>query len=740
MQDSWIGKTIGHYQIVEHLGKGGMAEVYKAYQPALERYVAVKILHPFVASDETFLARFEREARAVAALRHAHIVRVFDFGFEDSTYYMVMEFVDGQTLKQRLNAQREAGQTMPFDQATRIIAQTARALHHAHQRGLVHRDVKPANILLSSSGDAVLSDFGIAHMIESTRYTMTGVVGTPDYMSPEQGQGLDVDLRTDIYSLGVVLYECLTGRPPYSADTPLAVIFKHVQDPLPLPRGINPSVSEALERVVLKSLAKDPADRFATVEEMADALEAAQRGQDTLADEADTLNALFADLGLKLPEALASARAEAAAATTAPLPRQAEPVVPRRKSRLPLVAGIVVAVLVLAGVAFALLRPTSGDSPTAQTSGRRVVVAQTIGDVRSRTQAGAAFVPVGPGEGLTSDSEVLTGPASGARLSLDEAMIRLDEDTQLQVTEIALLEGQPVARFALLSGRLWTQMRDSGAQNRRFEIDTPVGTVVPIATRFSLWVSQDGETLISVQEGQVNLIQGEGEARRETSVVAGQQLVVTSGGQPGESQPMSDEEMAAWALMAIGPELELATPTPTHTATSTDTPTVTPTPTATPTATPSHTPTHTPTGTPPPAATLTATPTATLTPTAAPTATATRRPPTATPTSPPTPTPTNTVVLVPLDFNWHPDAGTLRIETFEGYEDWVVTVVIEPWGGDGNYTYFWRQVEAVTQRFEVRSRACSPVVGEITVNSGDGQTLTKPVWIDSLYNPAYCAP
>ena len=321
MEDSWIGKTIGHYQIIEHLGRGGMAEVYKAYQPALDRHVAVKILHPFVADDETFLARFEREARAVAALRHANIVRVYDFGHEDSTYYMVMEYVDGQTLKQRLNKFRADGQTMSPAETTKLITQVARALQHAHRRGLIHRDIKPANILLTSRGDAVLSDFGIARMVESTRYTMTGIVGTPDYMSPEQGQGHEVDLRTDIYSLGIVLYECLTGRPPFTADTPLAVIFKHVQDPLPLPRGINPNISEAMERVVLKSLAKDPTDRFESAQEIAYALEAAHRGDDTLADEADTISALFADLVPTLEETTVPAQ-ETAVAAPATLPEK----------------------------------------------------------------------------------------------------------------------------------------------------------------------------------------------------------------------------------------------------------------------------------------------------------------------------------------------------------------------------------------------------------------------------------
>jgi len=184
-----IGRTLGQYTIVEKLGQGGMAEVFKAYQPALDRYVAIKILHSMVAMDEQFLARFQHEARAVAKLRHGNIVQVYDFGSEDNVYYMVMEFIDGQTLKARLRELKDAGQTMSLDETRRIIQAVASALDYAHKRGMVHRDVKPANILLTSEGEAVLSDFGIARMVEGTRFTMTGVVGTPDYMSPEQGQG-----------------------------------------------------------------------------------------------------------------------------------------------------------------------------------------------------------------------------------------------------------------------------------------------------------------------------------------------------------------------------------------------------------------------------------------------------------------------------------------------------------------------------------------------------------------------
>lgn len=263
-----VGQTLGQYRIIEQIGQGGMATVYKAYQPSLDRYVAVKVLPPYFAHEPGFAMRFTREAKAVAKLNHPNILPIYDFGQEGDLNYIVMKYVEAGTLKDIV------GQPLAFDVAADIIRQIAGALDHAHQRGILHRDVKPSNVLLDEGRWVLLTDFGLAKMVEgSVALTASGVgVGTPAYMAPEQGQGEKVDARADIYSLGVVLYEMLTGQVPFQAETPMAVVIKHITDPLPLPRSINPELPEAMERVILKALAKNPDDRFASTRDMAGAL------------------------------------------------------------------------------------------------------------------------------------------------------------------------------------------------------------------------------------------------------------------------------------------------------------------------------------------------------------------------------------------------------------------------------------------------------------------------------------
>ncbi|MFQ5922035.1 MAG: tetratricopeptide repeat protein [Anaerolineales bacterium] len=269
-----IGQELGGYRITSQIGKGGMATVFKAYQPSLDRYVAVKVMPPYYAEhDDTFLKRFRREAKAIASLRHPNILVVIDYGEESDTTYIVMEFVEAGTLSELL------GKPMAPEPMRGLIDQLAGALQYAHEQGVVHRDIKPNNILLPKTDWPLLTDFGLAKMVGGSQLTLTGTVaGTPAYMSPEQGRGAKVDSRSDIYSLGIVLYEMATGVVPFHAETPMAVVVKHIIDPLPLPRSKNPELPEEIERVILKALSKEPADRFQDAGEMARALNEAVKG------------------------------------------------------------------------------------------------------------------------------------------------------------------------------------------------------------------------------------------------------------------------------------------------------------------------------------------------------------------------------------------------------------------------------------------------------------------------------
>lgn len=270
------GKQFGPYRIVAPLGEGGMAAVYRAYQPSVDRYVAIKVLPRYFASDPDFVGRFSQEAKVLARLQHPRILAVHDFGEADGYTYIVMPFVDSGSLSDLLE-----GDPLPMTQIAHFVSQIADALDYAHSMGVVHRDVKPSNVLVDSHGNCLLTDFGIAKMVEGTsQFTRTGgIVGTPSYMSPEQIQGRKLDGRSDVYSLGIMLYEMATGRPPFRAETPPAIFVKHLHDPLPPPHMYNPDIPEGVERVILKALAKDPDDRFSSAGELAQALTRSLAGQ-----------------------------------------------------------------------------------------------------------------------------------------------------------------------------------------------------------------------------------------------------------------------------------------------------------------------------------------------------------------------------------------------------------------------------------------------------------------------------
>jgi serine/threonine protein kinase len=259
------GKQLGPYQIIAPLGEGGMAAVYKAYQPGVEREVALKILPRHFANDPQFVARFEQEAKMLAQLQHPHILPVFDFGEAEGYTYIVMPLLKSGDLNDLMKVK-----PLPLDQIRRITTQVGDALEYAHQRGVVHRDVKPSNVLLDESGNCLLTDFGIAKLVESSaNITATGgIVGTPTYMSPEQGLGRKLDGRSDIYSLGIIMYEMATGRVPYRAETPMAVVVKHINDPLPPPRQVNANIPKQLEKVILKAVVKKPDDRYQSAAEL----------------------------------------------------------------------------------------------------------------------------------------------------------------------------------------------------------------------------------------------------------------------------------------------------------------------------------------------------------------------------------------------------------------------------------------------------------------------------------------
>jgi serine/threonine protein kinase len=275
------GQMLGPYRIINQIGRGGMATVYKAYQASVDRYVAIKVLPSQLAESPEFAARFQQEARIIARLEHPHILPVFDYGESDGVAYFVMRYLEAGTLKDRMESRRP----LPLQEIDRIFTQLADALSYAHGHGIVHRDLKPANALIDSQGNIFLTDFGIAKLLESAspRLTQTdAIMGTPSYISPEQAQSHPVDQRSDIYSLGIILYEMATGQVPYVADTPLAVLFKHISDPLPPPSQVKPDIPQSIEQVILKALSKNPGDRFATAAEFVAAWKRALEEKDVV--------------------------------------------------------------------------------------------------------------------------------------------------------------------------------------------------------------------------------------------------------------------------------------------------------------------------------------------------------------------------------------------------------------------------------------------------------------------------
>jgi beta-lactam-binding protein with PASTA domain/tRNA A-37 threonylcarbamoyl transferase component Bud32 len=334
------------YELNHLIARGGMAEVYRAHDRLLDRPVALKVLFPELSIDRSFVERFRREAQAAANLSDPNIVPVFDWGEDTGTYFIVMEFIDGRPLSAIL---KTAG-PLSADRTADIGAHVAAALGYAHKHGVIHRDVKPGNVLITDEGRVKVTDFGIARAINTEEsLTQTGaVMGTATYFSPEQAEGMGVDARSDIYSLGVVLYEMATGRPPFLGDTPVAVASKHVRDHPPAPRELNPSIPPTFEAIILKAMAKDPAHRYATAEELRADLLRFNEGRTVLAmDDATTL--LAAAGATQVVSAVPGMEATQAVASTSGAPDADDEGTTNRTRTYAIILAVLLVLLVVAG-------------------------------------------------------------------------------------------------------------------------------------------------------------------------------------------------------------------------------------------------------------------------------------------------------------------------------------------------------------------------------------------------------
>jgi len=409
------GVQIGPYEVLEQIGRGGMATVFKAYQPALERNVAIKVLPEFLADDPQFRERFRREAVAVAKLRHPGILAVFDHGEFEGQPYIVTEFIEGGTFADEL------GKPIAMGRALDVLGSVASALDYAHQSGILHRDVKPSNILIGKDGKAVLGDFGLARMMATnerlTRLDM--VVGTPEYMSPEQCAGRETGPASDQYSLGVVAFEALTGHVPYHAETPAAVMLAQMQSPLPAARSVNPSVPASVEGALERALAKDAADRFPDCGSFVKALEATTS---------------------ELPVAAATVSAPAERPKPARARRGASV---RGNLRLLVAAAALIALLALAGVLYAASRTPNQPTQATLVHGSLIYDASltkttwSSGGEPSPDPAGSATFGYGKAIDIhiVQDGAGLSGEFDGPSLKnyVSELALRVDPGSDFEI-------------------------------------------------------------------------------------------------------------------------------------------------------------------------------------------------------------------------------------------------------------------------------------------------------------------
>lgn len=414
-----ISKVLaGRYEVLELIGRGGMAEVYLGRDKRLSRTVAIKLLRSDIAEDPTFQARFRREAQSAAALNHPSIVGVYDFGEEVVTRadgstqtvpYIVMEYVQGHTVRELLSE----GEAVPIDEAGEIVSGVLQALGYSHRNGIVHRDIKPGNIMLTNTGEVKVMDFGIARAIEDSAVTVTqthAVVGTAQYLSPEQARGEVVDARSDIYSCGCLLYELLTGRPPFKGDSAVAIAYQHVRElPVP-PSQIAPDVPESMDRVVMKALAKHREDRYQNADQMRADLQAAIRGLQVNAPATETWQQQATTVIAPTP----GVPSAPAATNTGSIPkvkdeqaaRQAEEEAAKRKKKQLLIIGLITLVALLALVGALAAAGVFGGTPSKHTTASPTQSAVSVPDLTGKDEAGARSTLEGVGLAFQRGADV----------------------------------------------------------------------------------------------------------------------------------------------------------------------------------------------------------------------------------------------------------------------------------------------------------------------------------------------